>query len=39
MFQCAVSCKAVMTSLTGLDKGEAHFLVVEDLPLITPLET
>ena len=39
MYQCAVSCKAIMTSLTGLDTTEAQPLVVQDLPSITPLET
>ena len=28
-----------MTRLTGLDTVEAHPLTLQDLPLITPLET
>ena len=36
MFHCAVSCKAIMTSLTGLDTREAQVLMIQDPPLITP---
>ena len=39
MFQCAASCKAIMTRLTGLDTREEQSLTLQDLPLITPLET
>ena len=38
MYQSAVSSKAKMTSLGGLDTGEWQVFSVKDLPLITPLE-
>ena len=37
MYQCAVSSKAKMTSLTGLVKMEPRLLPILDLPLITQL--
>ena len=37
MYQCAVSSKAKMTSLTGLVTMEALLLPILDLPLITQL--
>ena len=39
MFHCAVSYKAKMTFLTGLDTKEARLLMKQDPPLITPQET
>ena len=38
MYQSAVSSKAKMTSLGGLDTGERQIFSLKDLPLITPLE-
>ena len=38
MYQCAVSSKTKMTSLTGLVTMEARLLPILDLPLITQLE-
>jgi len=38
MYQSAVSSKAMMASLGGLDTGEWQDFLVKDLPLITPLE-
>ena len=37
MYQCAVSSKAKMTSLTGFVTMEARLLPILDLPLITQL--
>ena len=39
MYQSAVSSRAKMTSLGGLDIGEWQVRPVKDFPLITPLET
>ena len=39
MNQCVTSSKTKLTGLTGLDAGEVDRLTIQDLLLITQLET